>query len=148
MRFKAAELGGKVLEDGKASMAYLHGGQSNVLPKIEEALEGQVAGYEVALVLRSKDAFGEFDEKLVQTISKSRFPPGVKVGGQLKARDMEGHERTFLVKKVKGQEVFLDANHPLAGIALRFEVTVISVRAATEEELEHGHVHGEDGNNH
>ena len=141
MRFKASELGGKVLEDGKTSMAYLHGGHSNVLPKIEEALEGQVAGYEVALVLRSKDAFGEFDEKLLQTIPKSRFPPGVKVGGQLKARDKEGRERTFVVKKIKGQEVFLDGNHPLAGTALRFEVTVINVRAATEEELAHGHAH-------
>ncbi len=148
MRFKAAELGGKVLEDGKTSMAYLHGGYSNVLPKIEEALEGQVAGYEVALVLRSKDAFGEFDEKLVQTISKSRFPPGVKVGGQLTARSPEGRERTFMVKKIKGQEVFLDGNHPLAGTALRFEVTVISVRAATEEELAHGHAHQESGHNH
>jgi FKBP-type peptidyl-prolyl cis-trans isomerase SlyD len=148
MRFKASELGGKVLEHGKTPMAYLHGGYSNVLPKIEEALEGQAAGYEVALVLRSKDAFGEFDENLRQTIPKSRFPPGVKVGGQLKARDPEGRERTFVVKKIKGQEVFLDAHHPLVGKALRFEVTVIDVREATEEELAHGHAHQEDGHNH
>ena len=148
MRFKAAELGGKVLEDGKTSIAYLHGSNSNVLPKIEEALEGQAAGYEVTLVLRSKDAFGEFDENLVQTIPKSRFPPGVKVGGQLTARSPEGRERAFVVKKIKGQEVILDGNHPLAGNALRFEVTVISVREATEEELEHGHAHQEDGHNH
>ena len=145
MRFKAAELGGKVLEHGKTPMAYLHGGYSNVLPRIEEALEGQAAGYEVALVLPSRDAFGEFDEKLMQTISKTRFPPGVKVGGQLKARDTEGRERTFVVKKIKGQEVFLDGNHPLAGKALRFEITVISVREATEEELAHGHAHEDEG---
>ncbi|UCH47772.1 MAG: peptidylprolyl isomerase [Betaproteobacteria bacterium] len=148
MRFKASELGGKVLEDGKTSMAYLHGGYSNVLPKIEEALEGQSAGFEVTLELQPKDAFGERDEKLVQTISKSQFPPGVKVGGQLRGRDMEGNERVFTVKKIKGQEVFLDGNHPLAGVALRFEVTVDSVRAATEEEIAHGHAHGEDGHNH
>jgi len=148
VHFKVSELAGKLLDDGKQPTAYLHGGYGNVPPKIEEALEGQAAGYEVALVLRSKDAFGEFDENLVQTIPKTQFPPGVKVGGQLTARSPEGRERTFMVKKIKGQEVFLDANHPLAGIAVRFEVTVISVRAATEEELAHGHVHGEDGNNH
>jgi len=147
MRFKASELGGKVLEDGKTSMAYLHGGHSNVLPKIEEALEGQEAGYEVALVLRSKDAFGEYDENLLQTIPKSQFPPGVKVGGQLTARSPEGRERTFTVRKIKGQEVFLDGNHPLAGTALRFEVTVIDVREATEEELAHGHAHQDSGDN-
>ena len=148
MRFKAAVLGGEMLEDGKTSMAYLHGGYSNVLPKIEEALEGQEAGFEVALVLRSKDAFGEYDEKLVQTIPKSRFPRGVKLGGQLKARDAEGRERVFVVKSIDGQEVLLDANHPLAGRALRFELKVINVRAATEEELAHGHAHQEDGHNH
>ena len=148
IRFKATELTGKVVEDGKTAMAYLHGGYSNVLPKIEEALEGQTAGYEVTLELQPMDAFGERDENLVQTISKSQFPPGVKVGGQLRGRDMEGNERVFEVKKIKGQEVILDANHPLAGVALRFEVTVDNVRAATEEEIAHGHAHGEDGHNH
>lgn len=148
MRFKATDSTGKVLEEGKTSMAYLHGGYSNVLPKIEEALEGQTAGFEVTLELQPKDAFGERDEKLVQTISKSQFPPGVKVGGQLRGRDTEGNERVFEVKKIKGQEVFLDGNHPLAGVALRFDVTVEGVRVATEEELAHGHAHGEGGHNH
>ena len=148
MRFKATELTGKVLEDGKTSMAYLHGGYSNVLPKIEEALEGQSAGYEVTLELQPEDAFGERDENLVQTISKAQFPPGVKVGGQLRGRDQEGNERLFEVKKIKGQEVLLDANHPLAGVALRFHVTVVGVRVATEEELAHGHAHGDGGHNH
>jgi FKBP-type peptidyl-prolyl cis-trans isomerase SlyD len=148
MRFKATELTGKVLEDGKTAMAYLHGGYSNVLPRIEEALEGQTAGYEVTLELQPEDAFGERDENLVQTISKSQFPPGVKVGGQLRGRDQEGREQTFVVKKIKGQEVFLDGNHPLAGVALRFEVKVDDVRAATEEEIAHGHAHGEGGHHH
>ena len=148
MRFRATESTGKVLEDGKTAMAYLHGGYSNVLPKIEEALEGQTAGFEVTLDLEPKDAFGERDENLVQTSAKAQFPPGVKVGGQLRGRDTEGNERVFTVKKIKGQEVFLDGNHPLAGVALRFEVTVDSVRAATEEEIAHGHAHGEDGHHH
>ena len=148
IRFKVSELNGKLLEDGKKPVAYLHGGYGNVLPKIEEALEGQSAGYQVTLDLQPQDAFGVRDENLVQTISRSQFPPGVKVGGQLQGRDEEGHVRTFVVKKIKGQEVFLDGNHPLAGTALRFVVTVVSVRAASEEEIAHGHVHGDGGHDH
>jgi len=147
-RFKVTELAGKLLDDGKQPTAYLHGGYGNVPPKIEEALEGQAAGYEVTLDLQPQDAFGEYDENLLQTISRSQFPPGVKVGGQLEGKDREGHVRAFVVKKIKGQEVFLDGNHPLAGTGLRFAVTVISVRAASEEEVTHGHVHGDGGHHH
>ena len=148
VHFKVSELAGKLLDDGKQPTAYLHGGYGNVPPKIEEALEGQAAGYEVTLDLQPQDAFGEYDENLVQTIPKSQFPPGVKVGGQLEGRDREGHTRAFLVKKIKGQEVFLDGNHPLAGTGLRFAVTVVDVRAASEEEVKHGHVHGDGGHHH
>lgn len=148
VRFKVTELAGKMLDDGKQPMAYLHGGYGNVPPKIEEALEGQTADYQVTLDLQPQDAFGEHDENLVQTISRNQFPPGVKVGGQLEGKDREGHVRAFVVKKIKGQEVFLDGNHPLAGMALRFDATVISVRAASEEEIAHGHVHGDGGHDH
>jgi FKBP-type peptidyl-prolyl cis-trans isomerase SlyD len=148
VRFKVSELAGKLLDDGKQPIAYLHGGYGNVPTKVEEALEGQSAGYQVTLDLQPEDAFGVHDENLVQTISKSQFPPGVKVGGQLQGPDREGRARTFIVKKIKGQEVFLDGNHPLAGIGLRFDVTVIDVRAASAEEVEHGHVHGDGGHHH
>ena len=148
VRFKVSELAGKLLDDGKKPMAYLHGGYGNVPPKIEEALEGQSADYQVTLDLQPEDAFGVRDENLVQTISRSQFPPGVKVGGQLQGPDGEGRARSFEVKKIKGQEVFLDGNHPLAGMGLRFDVTVIDVRAASEEEIAHGHVHGDGGHDH
>jgi FKBP-type peptidyl-prolyl cis-trans isomerase SlyD len=82
VRFKVSELTGKLLEDGKKPVAYLHGGYGNVPPKIEEALEGQTAGHQVTLDLQPQDAFGVRYENLVQTISRSQFPPGVKVGGQ------------------------------------------------------------------
>jgi FKBP-type peptidyl-prolyl cis-trans isomerase SlyD len=148
LRFKVSELNGKLLEETRQPVAYLHGGYGNVLPKIEEALEGQTEGYKVTLDLQPQDAFGERDERLVRTIPKSQFPPGVKVGGQLTGRDQEGNERAFMVKKIKGQEVFLDGNHPLAGTALRFVVTVLGVRVASDEEIEHGHVHGDGGHDH
>ena len=148
LRFKLSELHGKLLEETKQPVAYLHGGYGNVLPKIEEALEGQTTGYKVTLDLQPEDAFGERDESLVKTIPRSQFPPGVKVGGQLQGRDAEGREQTFTVKKIKGQEVFLDGNHPLAGTALRFVLSVLGVRVASDEEIAHGHVHGEGGHDH
>lgn len=148
LRLKVSDLNGKVLDDGKHPLAYLHGGYDNLLPRIEEALEGQAVGYQVTLDLQPQDAFGERDETLVQTIPKSQFPPGVKVGGQLQGPDKEGRMRAFTVKKIKGREVFLDGNHPLAGMGLRFAVTVIDIRPASDEEIEHGHVHGDGGHHH
>ena len=148
VQLKISDLDGKPLESNSEPFPYLHGGYSNVFPKIEEALEGQTAGYKVTLDLQPQDAFGEREEDLVQTIPKSQFPPGVKVGGQLKGPDSDGQMRMFIVKKIKGQEVFLDGNHPLAGVGLRFGITVVSVRAASEEEIAHGHVHGDGGHNH
>jgi FKBP-type peptidyl-prolyl cis-trans isomerase SlyD len=88
------------------------------------------------------------DESLVQTIPKTQFPPGVKVGGQLEGRGEDGHAQVFTVVKIKGDKVMLDGNHPMAGKALRFHLTVTEVRPATEEEIAHGHVHGEHGHHH
>ena len=94
------------------------------------------------------DAFGERDESLLQTIPKTQFPPGVKVGGQVEGRDAEGNARAFTVVKIKGPEVHLDGNHPLAGQALRFSCRVVDVRSASQEEIAHGHVHGAHGHQH
>ena len=93
-------------------------------------------------------AFGEFDASLVTTIPKSEFPPGVKVGGQLQGRDDQGREAVFTVTKIKGPVVHLDGNHPLAGQTLTFQLKVLSVRAATPEEIAHGHAHGDHGHQH
>jgi FKBP-type peptidyl-prolyl cis-trans isomerase SlyD len=139
---------GKLLEDGTEPSAYLHGGYGNTFPKVEEALEGQEEGYQVKLELQPSDAFGERDESLVRTIPKTQFPPGVKVGGQLEGRGEDGHMHIFTVKKIKGPEVHLDGNHPLAGQALRLDLTVLEVRAASAEEIAHGHVHGAHGHQH
>jgi FKBP-type peptidyl-prolyl cis-trans isomerase SlyD len=129
-------------------MVYLHGGYGNTLPKIEEALDGQETGYKVTLALAAADAFGLRDENLMQTIPKSQFPPGVKVGGQLEGRGEDGQAQAFTVVKIKGDTVILDGNHPLAGKDLRFALAVMDVRPASEEEIAHGHVHGEHGHHH
>ena len=148
LRFKVSETSGKVVEESKEPMVYLHGGYGNTLPKLEEALDGQLPGYEVKLELAPEDAFGVRDESLLRSLPKKQFPPGVKVGGQLEGRGDDGQVQVFTVMKIKGDTVLLDANHPLAGKALRFDVKVLDVRAASEEEISHQHVHGEHGHHH
>ena len=148
LQFKVTDLQGKLIEDGKEPSVYLHGGYGNTLPKIEEALEGQEAGYQVTLDLQPQDAFGVRDESLLRTLPKKQFPPGVKVGGQLEGHGDDGHMMVFNVMKIKGDTVLLDGNHPLAGKALRFAIKVLSVRQASEEEVAHQHVHGAHGHQH
>ncbi|MEY5029859.1 MAG: FKBP-type peptidyl-prolyl cis-trans isomerase SlyD, partial [Pseudomonadota bacterium] len=115
MHYKVVNAQGQLLDKAQEPTSYLHGGYENTLPKIEEALEGQDVGFETTLNLAAADAFGERDETLVQTIAKKDFPPGVKVGGQLRGRTPEGQEHVFTVIKVKGDQVILDGNHPWAG---------------------------------
>ena len=148
LHFKVAEPSGKLIEQSKEPMVYLHGGYENTLPKIEEALDGQEPGFQVTLQLKPEDAFGVRDEALVRTIPKAEFPPGVKVGGQLEGRTDDGTPHVFHVMKIKGDTVHLDGNHPLAGKELKFQLKVTGVRAATAEEIEHKHVHGEHGHHH
>ncbi len=146
--YTVSEPTGRLLEQSSKPSAYLHGGYGNTFEKIEQALQGQEAGYSTSLTLTPLDAFGERDESLVQSIPKAEFPPGVKVGGQLRGRTADGRDAVFNVLKIKGQEVMLDGNHPHAGKTLKFAIKVISVRAASEEEITHGHVHGEHGHQH
>ena len=148
LKYKVADAQGKLIEASPEPMAYLHGGYENTLPKIEEALDGQETGYQVTLDLKPEDAFGVRDEALVRVIPKSEFPPGVKVGGQLEGRTDDGTPHVFHVMKIKGPEVHLDGNHPLAGKALKFWLKVTGVRMASGEEIQHGHVHGEHGHHH
>ncbi|MEO8247872.1 MAG: peptidylprolyl isomerase [Burkholderiales bacterium] len=148
IRLKISDRAGKTLEDAKEPMVYLHGLYGNMLPKIEEALEGKEAGAQVALDLEAQDAFGARDEALARTIPKSEFPPGVKVGGQLEGRTDDGHTVVFNVVKIKGDQVLLDGNHAHAGKALRFSIKVVGVRAASDEEIAHGHAHGVHGHGH
>lgn len=136
----------KLLDKGHT--AYLHGGYENIFPKVEAALEGKSVGDSVRLDLAVEDAFGPIDDSLKRTIPKGEFPPGVKVGGQLRGTNDRGEPQIYNVVKIKGPVVLLDGNHPLAGKALRFACTVTEVRAANSEEIAHRHVHGGHGHHH
>jgi FKBP-type peptidyl-prolyl cis-trans isomerase SlyD len=148
MQVKVADSLGRLIEAGKEPVAYLHGGYGNTLPKIEEALEGREAGFAVTLDLKADAAFGQREDRLLASMPKRDFPPGVKVGGQIEGHTEDGESVVFNVVKIKGDTVHLDANHPLAGKDLRFVLKVTGVRAASPEEIAHKHAHGAHGAHH
>ena len=138
---------GALIDSSKGGdpLVYLHGNE-NIVPGLEKHLEGKVAGDSVSCVVAPADGYGERNEELVLTISKNDFGPGTKVepGMQFEAHGEEGVQIVTVVK-VEGDNVTIDANHPLAGEDLHFDVKVVDVREATEEELSHGHVHASHG---
>lgn len=146
LSYKITDAAGKLLDKG--DVAYLHGGYDNIFAKVEEALEGKSTGDKLHVALAKADAFGDRDDSLQRTIPKGEFPPGVKVGGQLRGTDDKGEPQIYHVVKIKGPVVHLDGNHPLAGMDLQFHCEIMEVRAAKPEEIEHRHVHGGHGHHH
>ncbi len=139
---------GNLIEEGQEPMVYLHGGYENTLPKIEEALDGMDVGFNETIQVEPEDAFGEYDAELVKMEDRARLPSPIEVGMQFEGTPEDGEDGDsliFTVTEIAEDKVVLDGNHPLAGMALRFSLHVTDVRAATEEEIAHGHVHGEHG---
>jgi FKBP-type peptidyl-prolyl cis-trans isomerase SlyD len=141
---------GKVLDssDGGEPLAYIQG-HGNLVPGLEKALEGKQDGDAVAVTLLPADGYGSRNEALVQRVPKRSLQGSgeIRKGMQFQAQTDEGL-RVFTVTAVVGDMVSLDGNHPLADQTLHFDVKIVSVRAATAEELEHGHVHGAGGHHH
>ncbi len=127
-------------------LAYIHG-EGQIVPGLERALEGLSAGDQRRVVVEPGDGYGDHDARGVQQVPRSAFPEGVQpaVGMELVAQGPDGEAVPFVVRGVTPETVTIDLNHPLAGKTLHFAVTVRDVRAATAEELEHGHVHGPGG---
>ncbi|MBL8057998.1 MAG: peptidylprolyl isomerase, partial [Anaerolineales bacterium] len=131
--------------NGQAPLAYLHG-VGNLIPGLENALEGQAAGAALQVRVEPEHGYGVRDERLVQAVPREAFEGGeIEVGMRFRARTDDG-EMVFTVVEVGRDKVTVDGNHPLAGVPLNFAVTVVGVRDATAEELSHGHVH--DGHTH
>ena len=135
-------------EEGGEPVVYLHG-TGTIVPGLEAALAGKQAGDSVTVTLAPEEAYGDRDESRVMKVDKTQFPQdqSVDVGMQFHAQSDDGHH-TLTVLAVEGDEVTVDANHPLAGQTLAFDVKVVEVRQATEEELSHGHAHGHEGHHH
>ncbi len=130
---------------GQAPLAYLHG-LGNLIPGLESALEGQTAGASLQVRVEPEQGYGVRDQRLVQAVPREAFEGDeLEAGMRFRARTADG-EMVFMVVEVGREEVTVDGNHPLAGVPLNFDVKVVGVRAATAEELDHGHVH--DGHTH
>ena len=138
---------GELLEDEGAQLEYLHGGFGGIFPKVEEALEGKDIGHEMALTLEPEDAFGEYDAELLRVEARERFPKAIEVGMRFEGvpGDKEDEALIYTVTDITPESVVVDGNHPLAGERLWFKAKVSALRAATQEELTHGHVHGDHG---
>ena len=134
-------------DDG--SFAYLHGA-SNIIPGLENALSGKSAGEELTVSVSPEDAYGARDEAMLQQVPKNMFEDTnqIAVGTQFHAQGPNGEMLVVTVMEVQEEHVLVDGNHPLAGVDLNFDVKIIEVRDASEEEVEHGHVHGAGGHHH
>ncbi len=141
---------GTVLDSsaGGPGLAYLHGA-SNIIPGLEKALAGKTQGDSLNVSINPAEAYGERDDSMIQTVPRDMFEgTEIQVGAQYHAMTPEGHPVTITVKDIKDDGVVIDGNHPLAGQTLHFDVTITDVRDATQEELDHGHVHGPGGHQH
>lgn len=141
---------GKVLDssDGQEPLSYLHG-SGNIIPGLEKALLGKTIGDKFKISIPAAEAYGLRDDSMVQELPSNMFEGIDKI-----EQGMEFHAETehglqvVTVTKVEGDNVTIDGNHPLAGVDLTFDVEVAAIRAATEEEVEHGHAHGAGGHHH
>ena len=144
MHYKLTNEEGKVLDSSEGSdpLTYLHGA-GNIIPGLEKALVGKVKGASVKVKVEPAQGYGEFLPDLIQTVDRAAFKEvdSVEVGMAFQAQTPEGAMQHIIVKKVEGDKITIDANHPLAGMVLNFDVNVVSVREATQEEINHGHVH-------
>jgi FKBP-type peptidyl-prolyl cis-trans isomerase SlyD len=141
---------GEVIDSssGGDPLAYLQG-HGNLIPGLERELQGKQTGDTLKVRIAPADAYGEQDASLIQDVPRAAFGANasIQVGMQFHAQSNQG-ERTVTITKVADDTVTVDGNHPLAGQHLNFDVEIIDVRAATEEELSHGHVHGLGGHHH
>ena len=126
---------GKLLERSDEPLVYLHG-HDDVFPRIEAALAGKEAGAHVALQLEPEDAFGDYDPALVLLMPLDNLGEGVEVGMRVEGDGGQGTPgRIFTITDIAEGMAVLDGNHPLAGLALRFDITVLEVRVASDDEL-------------
>lgn len=133
---------------GGEPLAYLHG-NGNLIPGLENALNGKQAGDKLNVKIAPADGYGEYNKDLIQRVPRRSFRgiSDVRVGMQFQVQSDTG-PRSVTVTQVAGDMVTVDGNHALAGQNLNFEVEITEVRAATGEELSHGHVHGPGGHHH
>ena len=150
IHYKLTDINGQVLDtsEGRAPLAYIHG-RGHLISGLEKELTGKKEGDKFNITIAPEEAYGKRDESLVRQVPRSAFKDvkDLETGMRFQSQTESGTE-VFTVTEIQDQEVTIDGNHPLAGEALTFDVEVDHVREATEEELQHGHVHGPGGHDH
>lgn len=139
---------GQVIDQSNGQpLAYLHGA-ANIIPGLEKALTGKTVGDKLTVNVPAAEAYGEYYAEMVQEVPREMFQgvENIDVGMQFQAQAEDGIQ-IVTVKAVQDDVIIIDGNHPLAGRDLNFDVEIVDIREATQEELDHGHVHG-DGSHH
>jgi FKBP-type peptidyl-prolyl cis-trans isomerase SlyD len=135
--------------EGAEPLMYLHG-HGQIIPGLEKELLGKKVGESLKAEVSAKEGYGEFDEGLILSLEKKQFPKGAKIemGMMFELAGPQNETLVVRVTKIDADSVEVDGNHPLAGKKLFFDVSVVAIRAATKEELTHGHAHGPGGHHH
>ena len=144
MHYKLTDAEGTVIDSSEGSdpLTYLHGA-GNIIPGLEKELVGKTEGATMQVTVDPSEGYGELNPEMIQTVPREAFQgvESIEAGMTFQAEGPDGSAQHIVVKEVDGDNIIIDANHPLAGKELNFDVEVVSVREATEEELDHGHVH-------
>ena len=141
---------GTVIDESKdSSFAYLHGA-GNIIPGLENALVGKKSGDTLSVSVSPQDGYGERDATKTQPVSRDMFPQDaeLEIGMQFHAQGPNEETIVVTVSDIEEETVTVDGNHPLAGVPLNFAVEIVEVREASQEEIDHGHVHGAHGHHH
>ena len=151
IHYKLTLENGQVIDssEGQDPLAYLHGA-NGLVPGLENALGGKTAGEKLAVTVSPEDGYGERDPEGIQEVPRTAFPDDAELeaGVQFQATDQDDNPIMGTIEAVDDKTVKVDFNHPLAGKTLNFDVEVVGIRAASAEEVEHGHAHGEGGHHH
>ncbi len=140
LEVRLSDVHGNLIQQSAEAVQYLHGDYDGIFPAVEEALQGRAPGEKIEVRLEPEDAFGEYDADLVQLAERAQLPPELEIGMQFEQEGgPENDLLIYTVTDIAGDQVVLDGNHPLAGLALNFACTVVAVREATAGEIERGY---------
>ena len=149
LKYRVTDSDGELVDEGAEPLVYLHGGYDGIFPRIEEELQGRDVGDSLDVKLQPEEAFGDYDADLVKVEERSLFPDNIEVGMQFERATEDGDDgELYTITDIADDKVVVDGNHPLAGMSLVFSCTIVGVRAASADEVGHGHVHGTGGEHH
>ena len=136
VEYRIFDSDGEPIEEGERTLTYLHGGHGDLFAALEQALDGQPVGHQASVYLEPEQSFGDYDASLVRLAPRAAFPDELEPGMSFEGIPGEAADgRIWIVTDLADEQVVLDGNHPLAGMALRFELEVIDVAEASEEEI-------------